>query len=114
MEKEFEAEEFKASLREGGELYGSSSERVSNPLLLAGRIIDRVRDGLSEYGCRNRDRIIAAAKDAYFELARVVDIPLVPATAETQIEQNLWDSYVDPTLQSVANTVCGPKKGASQ
>ena len=109
MAKTFNAKAFKAELILEPRSSKDFVRYDSNPLMLAGRIINRVRAALSEYGCKNRDKIIAAAKDAFFAFCDATDIPLVPAIAETQIEQNLWDNYIAPTLESIANTVCGAK-----
>lgn len=99
-------QQFHASLIE------SLQGKTSNPLRMAGNLIDQFKVALNQYGCEKRDSLIASAKDVYDRLAQIVDIPLVAEPLEGQLEQQLWDNYVGPMLESVANTVCGPKQVA--
>lgn len=90
-------------------LIGSLQGKTSNPLRLAGNLIDQFKVALNQYGCEKRDSLIASAKDVYDRLTQIVDIPLVTEPLESQLEQQLYDTYVGPTLEALANTVCGPK-----
>lgn len=78
-----------------------------NILSLGGNIVAMFREALQKYGCPYAPYLLVAAKEAYDLMCNETDIPVVPASIETKIEQALWNTWIDPTLQSVVHSVCG-------
>jgi hypothetical protein len=94
-------EDFKSDLIEGLEA------KRTNILRLGGNLIDRVRDGLLKYGCERRGELLLAAKSAYDELAKKIDVPIVAEPLESQLEEQLWLGWISPTLNKIADQICG-------
>lgn len=85
----------------------SYASKDGNLLSLGGDIISMFRRALQKYGCPYAPYLLVAAKEAYDLMCNETDIPVVPAIFEAKIEQALWNTWIDPTLQSVVHSVCG-------